>query len=145
MNYVSERIENYISHGFVESVFFWYCVDSVSRKRRLALRHTRKELLLDMTPPLERLSARTSSNHHDLVATRSSNKPLQLRAIARRTFATEEAMSPFEDLEKSGKKHNPLIQLFGTPAKFATAAYRQASQANALDQVEKDLTVRLFH
>ena len=59
-----------------------------------------------------------------------------------RTFAAEPELNPFEEIEKAGKAHEPLIQLFGTPAKFATAAYRQASQKNELDQVEKDLTVR---
>eukprot|EP00938_MAST-03A_sp_MAST-3A-sp1_P002182 g2182.t1 len=62
--------------------------------------------------------------------------------LVQRGFATESAteLNPFEQLEKDGKAHEPPVQMFGTAAKFASAAYRQASQKKELDQVEKDLS-----
>lgn len=72
------------------------------------------------------------------VARRTVNLP----ALAPRAFASAAAadeMSPWDELEKDGSKHAPPLQLFGTPARFANAAYRQASREGVLDQVEKDL------
>lgn len=60
------------------------------------------------------------------------------RRFAKQAAAKEET-NPFDQLEKDGKKHNPPIQIFGTPARFATAAYRQASQKGELEKVENDL------
>lgn len=59
--------------------------------------------------------------------------------FAKRSFATGEEPNPWEALEVEGAAHQPPLQLFGVPARFATAAYRQASLAGELDQVEKDL------
>jgi F-type H+-transporting ATPase subunit O len=60
-------------------------------------------------------------------------------ALVPRTFATADESSPWDDLEKDGAAHAPPLQLFGTPARFANAAYRQASREGVLEQVEKDL------
>merc|ERR1740117_1445875 len=66
------------------------------------------------------------------VARRTVNLP----ALAPRAFASAAAA---DELEKDGSKHAPPLQLLGTPARFANAAYRQASREGVLDQVEKDL------
>jgi len=65
-----------------------------------------------------------------LLSVTASRVGAPLRAHSR-TFAKAAAAKKTDD-----SAHQPLIKLFGIPARYANAAYSAASKTNSLDKVE---------
>jgi ATP synthase F1 delta subunit len=75
-------------------------------------------------------------------ASRSLTRTTLSRSFAKNAAKGGSAdVNPLDELMHDKDKHEPLLQLYGSEGRFASATYRQASRAGQLEDVQKNLQV----